>query len=132
MRPNFAPGQHLLVASVGQALSRGDVVVLSEADRRDRRYLKRIVGLPGEEVELVDGLLYVDGARLDEPYLKGLPSTLGLGERSWGLGDAEYFVMGDDRPRSTDSRAFGPIAADVIAGVAWFRYWPPSKCGRVR
>ncbi len=131
MRPTFTPGQHLLVASVRHALSRGDVVVIYESDRGGKRYLKRIVGLPGEEVRLLDGLLYIDGARQDEPYLKGLPSTVGLGERGWKLGHAEFFVMGDDRPRSTDSRAYGPIHAASIAGVVWFRYWPVSKWGRM-
>ena len=131
MRPNFSPGQHLLVASVRHALSRRDVVVLSLSGEKGRCYLKRVVGLPGEEVGLVDGLLYIDGARQDEPYLKGLPSMVGLGERGWNLGDAEFFVMGDDRVRSTDSRDFGPIHAQSISGIAWFSYWPFSKWGPV-
>lgn len=131
MRPNFSPGQHLLVASARRALSRRDVVVLSLSGEKDRRYLKRVVGLPREEVRLVDGLLYIDGVRQDEPYLKGLPSMVGLGERGWDLGDAEFFVMGDDRSRSTDSRDFGPIHARSISGIAWFSYWPFSKWGSV-
>ena len=93
--------------------------------------LKRVVGLAGEEVRLEDGLLYVDGAALDEPYLGGLPPTLGLGTRTWRLEPGEYFVMGDNRAHSTDSREYGPVKADMLVGRVVLRYWPPRRWGRV-
>ena len=70
---------------------------------------------------LEDGLLYVDGAVLDEPYLGGLPPTLGLESRRWRMGSDEYFVMGDNRVRSTDSREYGPVRADLLVGRVLLR-----------
>jgi signal peptidase I len=99
------------------------VVVVAPGDSH-LRYVKRVVGLPGEEVRILDGALLVDGARLIEPYLGGLPSSVGLGDSVWGLGPEEYFVLGDNRLRSTDSREYGPVGARLIVGKAWFRYWP--------
>ena len=97
-----------------------------------RGLIKRIVGLPSEEVAFQEGLLYVNGMHLMEPYLGGLPATLGLREMAWKLGDGEYLVMGDNRTRSTDSRDFGPVDAGSIAGRVWFRYWPLRSFGPVR
>ena len=96
-----------------------------------REELKRIVGLPGEELRFEDGLLYVDGAPLDEPYLEGLPPTLGLEARCWRLGPGEYFVMGDNRAHSTDSREYGPVRAEMLVGRVVLRYWPPRRWGIV-
>ena len=135
MRPTFEPGQHLLVsrmAYAASALSRGDVVVLRDPRDSGRRILKRVVGLPGEEVRIRDGLLFVDGVHMDEPYLGGLPASVGLGNSTWGLGSSEYFVAGDDRVRSTDSREYGPVPEGLIVGRAWYRYWPLRERGLVR
>ena len=96
-----------------------------------RRYLKRVVGLPGEEVRLSEGTLFLDGRHLAEPYLVGLPASVGLGEGVWGLLENQYFVMGDNRAHSTDSRRFGPVGLEQIAGKARFRWWPLSRWGRV-
>jgi len=90
-------------------------------------YLKRIIGLPGERVALSDGLFYIDDQQTSEPYLGGLPSSLGLSTTNWLLGEGEYVVLGDSRSHSTDSRNFGPIRADQIVGKAWLRVWPLDK-----
>ena len=66
---------------------------------------------------------------LSEPYLGGLPSSVGLGESTWDLPAGEYLVLGDNRAHSTDSREFGPIGAERIAGRAWLRYWPLTAWG---
>ena len=135
MRPAFEPGERLLVsrgADAGAALSRGDAVIVIDPRGTGARYLKRVVGLPGEEVRIMDGLLHVDGERVVEPYLLGLPASVGLGELDWTLGPVEYLVMGDDRVRSTDSREFGPVRGDLVLGKVWFRYWPLRAWGRVR
>ena len=134
MRPSFREGDQLVVnpwAYRRSAPRRGDVAVVRDPRLSARHELKRIVGLAGEEVRLEDGLLHVDGAVLDEPYLAGLPSTLGLESRRWSVGPDEYFVMGDDRVRSTDSREYGPVSADLLVGRAWLRYWPPRRWGAV-
>ena len=135
MRPAFEPAHHLLVSRMAYAVSapsRGDVVIVHDPRGTGRRYLKRVVGLPGEEVRLLDGVLFLDGVRLEEPYLEGRPAALGLGERVWKLGTGESFVLGDNRLRSTDSREFGPVRQRLIVGKAWLRYWPPRKWGPIR
>ena len=93
--------------------------------------LKRVVGLPGERIEQTEGLLLIDGGRLTEPYLQGLPSMVGLEENTWTLADEEYFVLGDNRAHSTDSREFGPVRDEDIVGTALFRYWPLHRLGPV-
>ena len=130
MRPAFHPGHRLLVASTDECrLTRGVAVIVDVPTGRGTRYLKRVVGLPGEHVRIEDGLLFVDNVHLLEPYLKGMPASLGLGFIDWTLKSDEYFVLGDDRARSTDSRKFGPIKQGQIIGIVWFRYWPLSSWG---
>ena len=132
MAPTFGPGHLLLVTRVPPSgLSRGDLVIVPDPRDPKSRYLKRVVGLPGERIQLLEGLLYVDGEHLAEPYLGGRPASPGLEDRWWGLGESEYFVLGDNRARSTDSRAFGPVDGGLIVGKVWFRYWPFSKRGNV-
>ena len=110
---------------------RGDLVVVRDPRTDARRYVKRVVGLPGEQVRLSQGLLLVDDEPLHEPYLGGLPASLGLDELVWGLQHAQYFVMGDNRAHSTDSREFGPVGRDHIESRVWFRIWPLSGLGRL-
>ena len=133
MRPALAHGDVLLVSSVeeGEELGRGDVVVVREPAGREGEYLKRIVGLPVEAVRIVDGQLFVNGKLTREPYLGGLPSSVGLGEAVWKLGESAYLVMGDNRAHSTDSRHFGPVARSDITARVWLRCWPPTRLGRV-
>ena len=134
MEPSFRNGDQLVVSPRAYRRStprRGDVAVICDPRLPERQELKRIVGLSGEEVLLEDGLLHVEGAVLDEPYLAGLPSTLGLEARRWRMGPDEYFVMGDNRVRSTDSREYGPVNADLIVGRVLLRYWPPRRWGAV-
>ena len=135
MRPSFRDGD-LLVADTRayrrSAPRRGDVVVVRDPREPERHELKRVVGVGREEVRLEEGLLHVDGVVLDEPYLGGLPSTPGLEPRRWNLGPDEYFVMGDDRVRSTDSREYGPVKADLLVGRALLRCWPPRRWGAIR
>lgn len=92
----------------------------------DTPYVKRIVGLPGETVEIVDGGLRIGGEPLDEPYASG--ETLPTGETArWELGGDEFFVLGDNRSDSVDSRVFGPVDASSIIGRVALRYAPPSR-----
>ena len=134
MRSTLEPGDLLLVSLIrpDTELCRWDVVVLNDPVAPTGRYLKRVVGLSGEKVCISDGLLFVDGRQTIEPHLGGMPSMVGLGEWVWTLGDTEYFVMGDNRAHSTDSRQFGPVDRGHIVGKATSRYWPPSRVGRLR
>ena len=134
MSPSFEGGERILVSRAaydGAKPDRGDVVILRDTRTPSVHYLKRIVGLPLEEVRLFDGMLYIDGAHLPEPYLGGLPAYVGLDDRTWKLGERDYFVLGDNRAHSTDSRDFGTIDANFIPGKAWFRIWPRQRWGRI-
>lgn len=108
-----------------QPPDRGEVVVFSfPGDGPPRDFVKRVIGLPGEEVKIMDGRVYVDGERLDETYLDaGDYSTHGPVR----LEDGEYFVMGDNRGNSNDSRNWGPVPEENLLGKVWVVYWPFSQ-----
>jgi len=117
-------------------IHRGDVVVFKrppgETDKTINDLIKRVVGLPGETVELRNGMVLINGAPLTEPYVN--PSctqgTVTLtGQTSWTIPKDMVFVMGDNRCDSTDSRAFGPIDNDLVVGRAFVRVWPLSHLG---
>ena len=134
MAPSFRPGDRLLGDRIGDPttpLSRGDTVIVRDPRHDERRYLKRIVGLPGEELRLTDGVLLVDGHRLPEPYLNGLPASPGLDERNWKLEAGKYLLLGDNRAHSADSRDFGPVSLGMVLGRVWFRCWPLSRWGAI-
>ena len=111
-----------------RTLSRGSVVVTARAERVD---VKRIVGLPGERITFMEGVLLIDGMKMSEPYLGGLPSVIGLDFAEYELGSDEYFLMGDNRAHSTDSRHYGPVHRQRIEGRAIFRLWPPLRWARL-
>ena len=108
---------------------RGEVVVFHPPRRPDVEYVKRVVGVPGELVEIKQGIVVVDGVPLDEPYVPRRGTT---GSRTYArLAADEYFVLGDNRLGSEDSRTWGPITLDSIVGRVWFTYWPFSLAGLV-
>ena len=127
MAPTLRQGDYVLVRThdaLARRPQRGDIVVVAMPTGRQ---VKRIVGLPGERVAFTEGLLLVDGHRLTEPYLRGLPPYLGLQDAEFALARNEYFVMGDNRPHSTDSRHCGPVTRASIAGRTICRVWPPLR-----
>ena len=133
MEPTFVEGQRLIISRVNYMVGnpqRGDVLVFNspQSDSDDPSLIKRVVGLPGELVEIRDQEVYINGERLDEPYIKE-PCTRQCRDRQWQLENDEYFVMGDNRNVSNDSRAFGPIKHSAIIGEALFRYWPLNAIG---
>jgi signal peptidase I len=126
MRPALEPGQRIAVGPVRRPLRRGELVLLRRAGRE---MVKRVVGLPGERVRLVDGRLEVDGRHLPEPYAIGRGAEGGV-ELDVSLGEGELAVLGDSRRHSTDSRSFGPVRERDVAGVVRFAYWPPRRISR--
>ena len=107
-----------------------------ETDKRS--YIKRVIGLPGEYIEIKDGNVYIDGKQLNEPYLTaGVVTDMVQGSRSesfftnFTVPENCVFAMGDNRPGSTDCRAFGCIPLEKIEGTVAFRFWPTSKFGGV-
>lgn len=107
---------------------RGDIVVFHHPSGVHRDLVKRVIGLPGETVEIRDGVVYIDGRRLEEPYLAGA-------ERPTGdlapvvVPEGAYFVMGDNRNHSQDSRVIGPIPKELIVGKAMLTWWPRERFG---
>src|SRR5216117_4536632 len=118
------------------APQRGDIVILRPPTNNTTDFIKRIIALPGERLLIRDGFVYINGRRLDEPYLPEA-WTLQTNPQPWSLGDGavipanQYFVMGDNRNKSQDSRFFGPITRDRIDGKAWFRIWPIDHFGNI-
>ena len=125
MRPTLDPGQRIAVAPLLRPPRRGDLVVVRRPGRLE--VVKRVVGLPGEQVRLRAGRLEVDGRPVPEPYL---PGGSGAGELDLRLGPAQYLVLGDHRAASTDGRDFGPVGADAVVGRVRFAYWPPRRLRR--
>ena len=103
---------------------RGDVIVFHYPRDPKRDFVKRVIGVPGDGVKMEDGAVYVNGEKVDEPYITAPGSsymdTLRLAER-------EYFVLGDNRRGSNDSRNWGPVPEANILGKVWFVYWPVSN-----
>jgi signal peptidase I len=134
MSPTLLNGQYVLAGGLNLPWNqprRGRIVVLRHPVQKHRIYIKRLVGLPEESLIIKDGLTYVNDEALDEPYL-GLPGHSPRDDgREWWMGPDEYFVMGDNRSDSEDSRVFGPVGRDLILGLVWFRYWPLRDWGRV-
>ena len=112
---------------------RGDVVVFHAPTQQGKDFVKRVIGLPGERVEIKAGKVYINGDPLAEPYLTQSYPDLSmdcipkLNRRSCTLQEKQYFVLGDNRRNSNDSRDWGPVSSEAIIGKVWFVYWPLSR-----
>lgn len=134
MFPNFDDDQVLYVSRLHYLLDEPDyrdIVVFHYPRNTDEDYIKRIIGLPGDTVELRDQQVYVNGVAIDEPYINEPCNTSRCRDAVWELGPDEYFVMGDNRNHSSDSRTFGPVARHYLVGEVLVRYWPPADWGIV-
>jgi signal peptidase I len=143
MEDTLQPGQYVLVDKLTPRwapYSRGDIVVFDPpatfaADTAGVPLIKRVIGLPGDRVDLRDGKVYVNGVELREPYVyrdHGIPQTTDPGndgQTEWLVPGGSLLVMGDHRQDSTDSRAFGPVEIAHVVGRAWLRYWPIDSFG---
>ena len=129
MQPLLEPGERILVNKLAYRtgdVERGDVVVLRGPD--GRTLVKRVAGLPGERVEIVAGRLLVDGFEITEPYVTAEHRSRESAPAR-DLGEGEYFVLGDNRGASLDSRTFGPVRRERLRGRAAFIYWPLGAVG---
>jgi signal peptidase I len=154
MQPNFYTGQVVIINRFAYYFSepqRGDVIVLNNPLERckdaikDRNtvvlpftspdanndecadLIKRVIGLPGETIEIKAGRVYINGTKIEEPYITSFCEV--SCDKQWTLKDDEYFVLGDNRNNSMDSHSFGPINRHLIVGEAWIRYWPLKDAG---
>jgi signal peptidase I len=128
MQPTLDNGQYLLIGKLTYWIKppeRGDIIVFHPPTNPREDYIKRIIGLPGETIEIKRGQIWADGILLEEPYITRQGNYSG----AWQLGDDEYFVLGDNRNNSSDSHSWGVLPEDNIVGKAWFSYWPPDEWG---
>jgi len=130
MEPTFQQGDCIMVSKMSYRSSgpqRGDIVVFDPPFDSRFPFIKRVIGLPGETVEIKDGEVSINGTPLEEDsYIAAQPTyTLSATE----VPENEYFVLGDNRNNSTDSSKGWTVPRDNIIGRAWFAYWPPSKSG---
>jgi signal peptidase I len=112
-------------------ISRGDTIVFWYPWDRSKSYIKRVIGLPGDTVEIEEGQVYLNGHALFEPYLPEEYRDRSSMERKV-VPPGEYFVLGDHRASSNDSRVWGTVPRNLIFGKAVFAYWPVDKMGAVR
>jgi signal peptidase I len=133
MEPNLHAGQYLIVNKFTYRWlhppERGDIIVFEYPRAPNRDFIKRVIGLPGEKVEIRQGRVYINDQPLEEPYLPK------LGSYSWGaqvVDEEQYFVLGDNRNNSSDSHTWGTLPEDNIVGKAWISYWPPQHWGLIR
>lgn len=121
MDPNLYDSEKLIVSRISYKIDnpqRGDIVVAEHKDIGVDFIIKRVIGLPGETVEIKNNKIYINDEELDESYIKE-PMT-GMKDKKWKLGDDEYFICGDNRNDSLDSRDVGPVHKDDIFGKAVF------------
>jgi signal peptidase I len=132
MEPNIHDGECVMVNKVSYRSSgpqRGDVIVFTPPFESPHPFIKRVIGLPDEIVEIKDGKVFINGIPLEEEYIMAPPNyTMPATE----LPEDEYFVLGDNRNNSNDSHTGWTVPRDNIIGRAWFIYWPPSKWGVVK
>jgi signal peptidase I len=136
MQPTLQPDQHLLIDKLTPRFddySRGDIIVFHPRGAEDETpFIKRVIGVAGDHIEIKDGGVYVNGVLLDEPYTAKDGSTEPLTERStWDVPADSLFVLGDHRTASQDSRSpqVGFVKVSQVVGRAWLRFWPLDTLG---
>jgi signal peptidase I len=132
MEPSLHTDQRLVVEKISYRFhgpQRFDVVVLRLPSQGDELLIKRVIGLPGETVEITDGHVYINGEKLEEPFLTG--QTNPGRQAKVTVPPLHVFVLGDNRNHSNDSRSFGPVPIENILGRAWLSYWPLEEVGLI-
>ena len=137
METTLSDGDHLIVDKISYRFrepQRYEIVVFPYRYEKNTYYIKRIIGLPGETVQIVDGYIYINGKQLDEHYGNEIIEEAGMAAEPVTLGEDEYFVMGDNRNDSKDSRYWmNPyVSKDKILGKAVFRYWPITEMKTIK
>lgn len=140
MEPSLHTGQYLIVNRLAYmqvggfkfgSVHRGDIVVFDYPGNPSDDYVKRVIGLPGETVTIdQSGQVYINGEPLEEPYLgNGAGTPYRHRSGTWTVPEGSYFVLGDNRDSSSDSRSWGMLEQKYIVGKAWLSYWPPQYWG---
>jgi signal peptidase I len=129
MEPNFHEGQRVVVSKAAYFFSepqRGDVIVFRSPEAPYEDYIKRVIGIPGDTVEIKNGFVYVDGVALNEPYIAQAPAYT---MAPVTIPDGEFFVLGDNRNYSNDSHRGWLVPDANVHGKAWLSTWPPNLWG---
>lgn len=136
MEPTFINGDYIFTSRITykfKPFERGDVVVFKSPKNPDIEYIKRIIGLPGDKVMVKESEVYVNGRKLTEKYISEKTNLWDGGYSKEGIAttvpQGYLFVMGDNRPRSSDSREFGPVTKESMIGQVFYRYFPQNKMG---
>jgi signal peptidase I len=143
MEHTLEPDQYVLVDKLTprfDTYKRGDIVVFTPpaawAQADGTPFIKRVIGVGGDTVAIHDGAVYLNGTKLNEPYLFAVapgdtpqPTTVAGDQNSWVVPPGELFLMGDHRAVSEDSRVFGTVPTQQVIGRAWLRYWPIDTFG---
>ncbi len=136
MEPNFYDKEYLIIDEISYRFHepvRGDIVVFRYPRNPEEFFIKRIIGLPGEKIQIKDGFVYIynqaqpSGFQLEEQYLSSDLRTYGLNEETITLSDSEFYVLGDNRNSSKDSRSFGAVNEKYITGRVLLRGWPFNR-----
>ncbi len=126
MRPTLDNGQYVLVNKMAFRSSLpeyGDIIVFHFPVDPNQDFIKRVIGLPGDEIKIGDGKVIVNGYSLGEPYIAAPPLYTG----EWSVPDGQVFVLGDNRNNSSDSHSWGPVPMENVVGKAILVYWPPPN-----
>lgn len=140
MYPNFSDKEYILTNVISlrfTELKRGDVVVFKAPPDPEKDFIKRVIGLPGDDVYVKDGDVYVNNQKLnEEAYLKNDVKTYGGSFIKEGqvvtIPDGQYLVFGDNRPYSSDSREWGFVKKDEIIGLSFYAYWPVDRARLIK
>lgn len=129
MEPHIRSGEYVVINTFAYRIGaprRGDIVAFRHEGDARAVFIKRVIGVPGDRIRIDRGLVYVDGAKLDEPYVRHTDG------RTFGevvVPKSAVYVLGDNRAESEDSRFFGPVSDDLLIGRAIAGIWPPRKLG---
>lgn len=124
MRPTLDDGEFVLVSKLNYKLSnvqRGDIIVFHYPMDPEQELIKRVIGLPGDRIEVNEGIVYVNGQALEEPYIAAPPAY----SSQWNVPEDRLFVLGDNRNNSSDSHSWGFLPFENVVGKAVLIYWPP-------
>jgi signal peptidase I len=130
MEPTLISGEYVIVSKLSYRLGspqRGDIIVFHPPPNPKEEYIKRVIGLPGDQVTIENGFVSVNGQRLNETYLRAKPNYTG----AWTVPEGQLFVLGDNRNNSSDSSKWGTVPMDYVVGKAVLVYWPPPAWGLI-
>jgi len=131
MEPTLRNGEFVIVNKLAYQLGEpdtGDVIVFHYPRDPEQEYIKRVIGLPGDQVEVNNGQVYVNGEQIQEPYIAAPPRY----QSRWEVPESSLFVLGDNRNNSSDSHNWGPVPMENVIGKALFVYWPPDQWGLIK